>query len=73
MMSDDNGAWSRARIWFPVIAWIVSTLVAVTLAYAAIDTRLAVLETAAAGRESRLERIENKLDRLIATHLLKTP
>ena len=61
------GRWLRT--WFPLITWVLAILLSVGTAYATIATRLAVLEASASARENRLERIENKLDRLIEAQL----
>lgn len=41
MVSNGNG---RIRVWVQVVMWFMATLVTVTLAYGAVNTRVAVLE-----------------------------
>lgn len=46
MADETNGnGGTKIRQWAPVIFWIASTLVTVTLAYGAVTNRLSVLET----------------------------
>ena len=56
----ERRAADRSRLLFEVVVWSVSTLVAVVLAYSALDKRISVLES----DRDRLERIERKVDEL---------
>lgn len=55
----------RLRVSWSVAIQIVAWLVAVLLAYGAVDARVAVLESKQGLLERQIERIENKLDRVL--------
>lgn len=43
-MGEINGNGARLKTWMPLIVWVVTTVVTVTLAYGAVTSRLSVLE-----------------------------
>jgi len=61
----DTNSNGTLRISVKVALQVVAYIVAVLLAYAAVSTDIAVLKNEINTTEKRLERIENKVDRLL--------
>lgn len=55
----------RAKVTWGMAAQIAAWLIGVLLAYGTISARVAVLESRVNGTDARMERIENKLDRVL--------
>lgn len=63
---DSNGQAADANGRFKITAEkLITLIVTALLAYAAVTSRVAVIESKQADLERRLERIEQKLDQLI--------
>lgn len=60
--SNGNGRWKvDPMVALHLIGWLVFSL----LTYGAVDSRVAVVESRQSDSERRLERIENKVDKLL--------
>lgn len=61
MMESNGRIKVDPTVAIQIIAWIVAALVT----YGAINARVAVVESKQTALEQRMERIENKIDRLL--------
>ena len=55
----------RVRLTQGFVMQLITWIVAALLTYAAVNARVAVLETKEQSSEQRMERIENKVDRVL--------
>lgn len=56
---------TRFRLTPSFVVQVCAWLVAALMTYSAMSARVAVVETKESGTEQRMERIENKLDRVL--------
>lgn len=60
--TDDSGVVKlKTSVAMQIVAWIVGALIT----YSAISARVAVVESKQSASDQRIERIENKLDRVL--------
>lgn len=56
---------TKAKLPIPAVWHLLTLVVAVILAYAAVTSRVSVVETKQSVTDQRLERLENKIDHIL--------
>lgn len=56
---------TKAKLPIPAVWHLLTVVIAVLLAYAAVTNRVSIVETKQAESKDRLERLESKIDRIL--------